>query len=61
MKATSVTYEIRLTLGQYQHEQLSCTVEAETGKEEDPDKMMQEARRVCIANSTNELKKAKNG
>ena len=57
MKTTSVTYEIRLTLGQYQHETLSATVEAEIGENVEGSELMREARKVCNANSTKELKK----
>lgn len=56
MKVTQVTYSMRVSLGQYQHEELSCTVEASQDEVKTGDEMMNEARKVCVDNTTESRK-----
>lgn len=59
MKVTQCTYTCRLTLGQYQHEELSATVEPELGEVINGNDLMREARKICLSNSTQSLTKKK--
>lgn len=57
MKCTSATYTVRKTLAQYEHEELTATMVAEEGEEISGEAMLAEARKVCVSNSTEYLKK----
>lgn len=61
MPITEVSYTIRLTLGDYQHEELSAkyTLDPTTELGVTADKMMSEARKVCLEKTTAYLNKAK--
>ena len=62
MKTNSVTYTIRIKLGDYQFEELSATVEQDIENEVSGDELMSEARRICVQNSTPKKKaQEKNG
>jgi len=56
-KTTSVTFTLRVTLGAYQHEELTATVEPLPDEFIDGADLMREARRVCLSNTTARLKK----
>lgn len=57
MKITSVTYEIKRTLAQYEHEMLSVTVTQSVDEDKTGDEMMSEARRVAVSHTTEALRR----
>lgn len=57
MKTASVTYSCRLTLGQYQHEELSVTLEPEPGEVVAGDELLRKAREFVSKNTTAYLNK----
>jgi hypothetical protein len=57
MKTTSVTYGIRLTLAQYEHEEISVTVQQSIEDERTGDELAKEARRIALSHTTKHLKK----
>lgn len=61
MKVTQVRYEIKRTLGQYEHELLEVVVTQDLEGNKSGDDMMKEARRIAVTHTTEQLKKAKGG
>lgn len=58
MRIEHVTYTVKLTLGQYENEELSVTISQGVDGDSSGDEMITEARRICIQNSTHMKKKA---
>lgn len=58
MKVSQVTYEIKRTLGQYEHELLQVVITQDLEGNKSGDEMMKEARRVAVSHTTEQLKKA---
>ena len=57
MHITSVTYEIKKVLAQYEHELISVTVQQSIDDDKTGDELAKEARRVAIQHTTHFLKK----
>lgn len=57
-KTNEVRYSARLTLGQYEHEELYCSLSPELDEPVDALELMKEARKISLSNSTMALKKA---
>lgn len=60
MRITKVSYSIRKSLGQYEHEEMTAEVCPELDEDVSGEELMKEARAVCVSNLTvNLIKKAK--
>lgn len=57
MQVSTVTYEIKRTLAQYEHEVLSVTVNQSVGETRTGDELMAEARRVAVSHTTEALRR----
>jgi len=57
MQVSTVTYEIKRTLAQYEHELLSVTVTQSVDEDKTGDEMMAEARRVAVSHTTEALRR----
>lgn len=61
MYVSEVRYSLRLTLGDYQHEELEAKVLNDPDDLATGDEMMKEARRVVVSQTTRKLKEQKRG
>jgi len=59
MIVKSATYLIRLNLGNYQHEELSVTLEQEIDEQSTPEKLLERARLAVQSQTASKRKKEK--